>query len=189
MKIAKVMLESQSPYSQSKHIDVPKLDNEKHDEYENRTWRERCHVDEAGRIVIPPNAFKGALEGAARWLSMPIKGEGKKTYTKRFEAGIMILEGITLPVKATEVLRETLFVPSDGKPGGGRRVIKHFPQICDWSGALTVHVLDEKITEDVFLKHMEQAGKFIGVGRWRPERRGSYGRFAVKSLEWIDDAV
>ena len=48
-------------------------------------------------------------------------------------------------------------------------------------------MVDETITKDVLLKHLEQAGNFIGVGRWRPINGGMYGRFAVKALKEISE--
>ena len=50
---------------------------------------------------------------------------------------------------------------------------------------MTFFVLDETITEDVFLNHLTQAGQFIGIGRFRPRNNGFYGRFAVDKVEWV----
>ena len=40
----------------------------------------------------------------------------------------------------------------------------------------------ETITLSVFRKHLEEAGKFIGIGRFRPRNNGFYGRFEVKEI-------
>lgn len=75
-------------------------------------------------------------------------------------------------------------MPSDGVAGGGKRVDKCFPVIPQWQGTVTFYVLDETITEDVFRYHLEQAGSFVGIGRFRPRRGGFYGRFRVTDLKW-----
>jgi hypothetical protein len=190
MRIATATLQSISPYSQSKHYELPKLGRptgsatESSKAYEERTWRERCHVDAEGRIVIPPMAFKNCIAEIAKYLSVQVPGKGKTTYTKHFEAGLMVLEGLTLPVKKDEVHGEWLFVPADGKRGGGKRVLKCFPVIHEWKGAVTFHVLDDVISEEIFEQHLKDAGNFIGIGRFRPRNNGYYGRFEVKKIAW-----
>lgn len=178
-------LESISYYSQSRHYDVPALEREKKDDYEKRTWRERCNTNEAGNIFIPPMAFKNCITDAAQYLSIKIKGSGTSTYTKHFVAGILCVEGLDLGIKKDDVEGEWHFVPSDGKVGGGKRVNKCFPLIRKWSGEVEYIILDEIITEDIFTEVLAKAGQFIGIGRFRPQRRGYYGRFVVKSIKWI----
>lgn len=184
MKTAIVRLESITPYSQSRHYDTPRLPKESALDYENRTWADRLHVDNDGNVFIPPMAFKNCLSEVARFMGKQIPGKGKSTYTKHFEAGVLVMEPLVLPIKKDEVPRETYFVPADGKRGSGKRVTKHFPVIQKWAGDVTFYVLDETITEDVFREHLEEAGKFIGIGRFRPRNNGFYGRFAVKAVSW-----
>lgn len=187
MKTVTATLKSVSPYSQSKHYDsetAPKLDKESNGDYERRTWRERMHVQSDGRVMIPPMAFKNCLSEAAKYLSVQIKGKGKATYTKHIEAGILVVEPLVLPLKKDDVQGEWLFVPSDGKRGSGSRVNKCFPVIPNWEGDVTFLVFDETVTEDVFRHHLEEAGKFIGIGRFRPRNNGFYGRFSVEGLRW-----
>lgn len=73
---------------------------------------------------------------------------------------------------------------ADGKRGSGTRVPRTFPVIRQWHGKALFYVLDETITREVFQRYLEEAGKFIGVGRFRPRNGGFYGRFEVKSLDW-----
>ena len=184
MKTAIATLESMSPYSQSRAHEAESLPKEGKDAYEKRTWKERLHVDASGYVIIPPMAFKNCLSEAAKFLSMQIPGKGKATYTKHFEAGVLVLDPLRLSIKKTDVQDERLFVPADGQRGSGKRVWKHFPLITEWGGDVTYSILDETITEDVFAKVLEEAGKFIGIGRFRPRNNGYYGRFAVKKIKW-----
>lgn len=184
MRVATAHLESLSPYSQSRHYVVPKLDKEGPADFEARTWRERLHVDADGFVVMPPMAFKNCLSEIAKFLSVKIQGKGKSTYTKHFEAGVMVVEGLTLPLKKDDVAGEWLFVPSDGRRGGSSRVDKCFPVIQSWKGTVTFHIIDETITPEVFEQHLSEAGNFIGVGRFRPRNNGYYGRFKVKKVSW-----
>lgn len=91
MHIATVTLTSQSPYSQSKPHSTPKLNKENANDYEARTWHQRLHVDAEG-VVIPAMAFKNCLSEAAKFTSKQIPGKGKATYTKHFDAGVLVTE-------------------------------------------------------------------------------------------------
>jgi hypothetical protein len=185
MKTATVHLKSISAYSQSKHYETPKLEGENSRDYEERTWRDRLHSDENGEVYIPPMAFKNALSEAAKYIGMQIPGKGKSTYTKHIEAGVLVMETLPLGVKKEDVLGEWFFVPSDGIRGSGKRVSKCFPVIHKWEGVVTFHILDETVTEEVFTKHLTEAGKFIGIGRFRPRNNGFYGRFeVVGKVDW-----
>lgn len=184
MKTATVTLRGVSPYSQSKHYSTDKLPKELPKDFEARTWRDRLHTNEAGEVFIPPMAFKNCLSDAAKFLSIQIPGKGKSTYTKHIEAGVLVTDALVLPVKKEDVKGEWLFVPSDGTRGGGRRVEKCFPIIHQWGGEVTFYVLDETVTEDVFKNILEQAGAFIGIGRFRPRNNGFYGRFKVEKVVW-----
>lgn len=190
MRIAVAELESISPYSQSRHYEPEggrrptgtKTESAK--DTEARTWRERCHTHADGHLFIPPMAFKNCLAEIAKYLSVQIPGKGKSTYTKHFEAGVMVLDGLTLPETKGTVNGEWLFVPASGRRGDGKRVSKCFPVIASWKGDVTYHVLDDTISEEIFEQHLREAGNFIGIGRFRPRNNGYYGRFKVNRIHW-----
>lgn len=184
MRICEATLESVSAYSQSRYHNIPKLDKESAEDYEERTWRERLNTLDDGTVYVPPMAFKNALSEAAKYLSMRIPGKGKSTYTKHFESGILVLEPTPLGIKKDQVIGERRFVPSDGKRGGGSRVEKCFPIVPQWKASVTFHILDDTITPTVFEHHLREAGNLIGIGRFRPRNNGFYGRFRVLGAKW-----
>lgn len=184
MKTAIATLTSLSPYSQSKPIASDRKKGETAEDHEKRCWRERMHVNSDGIVFIPPMAFKNALSEAAKFLGMQIPGKGKSTYTKHFEAGVLVTDGPTLGVKKDDVEGEWLFLNSDGVRGSGKRVWKCYPVIPSWRVEVTYHVLDPVITEDVFRQILEESGSFIGLGRFRPRNNGYYGRFKVEDVRW-----
>ena len=67
MKTATCTLASVSPYSQSRSYshEVEKLSKESHEAYEERTWRNKCHTDKDGHVVIPPMTSK--IVTGKRW--------------------------------------------------------------------------------------------------------------------------
>jgi len=178
------VLEGVSPYSQRRYHNTPKEGKETHEEYERRTWREALHVDENGIVYIPAAAVKYCLDEAARFLGHKIPGRRGAQYTSHFERGVLVTEHIPLGVHKQDVEGVWLHVPADGKRGGTTRVERCFGRIPDWKARVTFFVFDEAITNDVFEEHLKQAGQFVGLGFWRPEKRGQWGRFAVKDIKW-----
>lgn len=182
--IATAELESVGAYGQSRFHGEDKLAKENADDYERRTWRLRTHANEEGNIFIPPMSFKNSLADAARFLSLQIPGQGKATYTKHFLSGIMVNEPLVLPIKRDDVAGTWLHLNADGKRGGGTRVMRCMPTIPKWSGTVKYYIMDEVITKDVFRQVLEESGKLIGIGYFRPQNGGYWGRFTVKSLKW-----
>ena len=41
-----------------------------------------------------------------------------------------------------------------------------------------------EVSKEVFEKHLKDAGRFIGLGRFRPRNNGTYGRFDSKIISW-----
>ena len=184
MRTAFAHLKSVSPYSQSKYIQTKKTRDQTHAEFEELSWRERMHSDADGNVFIPPMSFKNCLSEAAKYKPTQIPGKGKTTYTKHLEAGILCFSPLVLQVKASEVSGEWLHVPSDGRRGGTTRVEKCFPIIPAWDGVVEFLIVDDIIPEEIFQMYLEDAGRFIGVGRFRPRNNGYYGRFSVEKIDW-----
>lgn len=186
-RIATAHLKSISPYGPSKHVTVEKLDREPPDDYEKRTWRERCHYDpKTLEVFIPPMAFKGALDEAARRMGRKIKGKGNSTYTKHFEAGVMVMDPMPLGVKKDDIEGQWLFLNADGKRGGGTRVMRCMPFVPDWEGKVTFYIFDNIVTKQIFEETLEEAGALVGIGQFRPQNRGYQGRFEVIQVDWQD---
>lgn len=99
---------------------------------------------------------------------------------------MLVIDPLVLPIRGDEVRGEWLFVPADGKRGGGKRVDRCFPVIDAWAGDVTYHILDDTITPEVFELTLEKAGAFIGIGRFRPRNNGFYGRFKPVGFRWVN---
>jgi hypothetical protein len=200
---ARVVLRGVSPYSPSRAFQTEKPKKQDHDEFDERHWRERAHVDAKDRVAIPCQAFYLALLAAAMQNGEKIPGRGNKTYTESFTSGVFVepdndddgdMLTITAqngkPVPLPEVRMEKLYLPSDGEPafrarGASKRVWRRFPYVpAGWSVSLKFTVLSPNITKEVFFRHLRDSGLFVGVGRFRPANRGRYGRFFVEAAQW-----
>ena len=190
MEIAKVHFKSQegSELFFGKWIAEKKDTKETHAQFDARTWRKKIHVDKDDNVYLQPFALKNALESAAKWMSMPIPSEGKKTFTRRFQSGTLVVKRMYLKdwdgkqILLEDVKLKELPVPSDGKRGSGKRVVRAFPYVEEWQLDAEIFVLDEKIDENVMLLHLETVAMFIGFGSMRVENGGINGRSSVESF-------
>ena len=181
MKTFYADLTSLSWYAQGKHHITPKLPQELEQAYEERCVLQKLHTA-AGEVYIPPMAFKLCLLDTARYLSMPIPGKGKSTYTKHFKQGVQCTEPIMVGLKAEEVRIEKVFTlaqPNNPKSG---RVWKWFPIIEHWAGTLQILAIDDIFTIDVIRKHLQVAGGITGIGVWRPASGGLWGKFKLEDV-------
>lgn len=166
-----------------------KRDDETHSQLEERTWRKKAVVDDNGHLAVKSVAVQRSLLSAGSWLSLKLTKN--KTYTKRFESGVTSDQAYFPVHNGKKVLtvddvdRLDLYVPSDGKRGGQKRVWRSYPTLKPgWWIDGSLIVLDEAISEDVFRKHLETAGLYDGIGSMRVGRGGSNGRFVVDKLKF-----
>jgi hypothetical protein len=188
MRIAIATLSSASPYSQSREYasEIPKENGETPDDYDQRTWRNHCHVTPDGFVFIPPMSFKFAIQAGAKQKVIKIPGRKGGTMTKFFEAGLLVTDPLILPLHPDDLPADKIYAHANGKRGSGTRVWRRFPRIDSWQGDVVFNVLSDEITKDGFNDALVQAGGFIGIGRFRPEPPigGYYGRFKVEKIKW-----
>jgi predicted CxxxxCH...CXXCH cytochrome family protein len=176
-------IEGISPLCQSRYHAEPKLEGETDDAYDLRTWRKHLHI-KRDTVHIPQKAMHDALTSAAQYSKRKIPGQGKATWTQKFASGIALLNDIDLGIDPDTVDNVPVYCHSNGRPGSGSRVLRHFPIMPRWTATFEVIILDPIVTQDIFTDTLEQAGMYIGVGQNRPQNRGIHGRFRVLKIEW-----
>jgi hypothetical protein len=165
--------------------DTPKLNKERPDDYEERTWREKCTTDEHGNVCIPGIAPKMLLDAMAKRRGDKTKGKG--TFTKHFVGGVQPLDLYsTIGVRKDDIQCIKLWCHSTGQRGSGSRVLRWFPQAAVWKATINLGIVDDAILPHLLEEYMQEGGQVIGLGRWRPEQGGLNGRFKVKSIKWTN---
>lgn len=185
---ASITLKGLTPYSQSRAHDTPKLQGELHDDYDKRTWQEHAHINADGRVCIPAHAFHQSVIAAAKYSKKQIPGQGKATWTAKFTSGLMMVGGdVVLDRKAEDLQRVDIYANTDGVRGSGKRAMRRYPVLFEWQAETEIAILDPIITEDIFKEILGLAGLFIGLGRFRPEKGGTNGRFKMTKCDWQDN--
>lgn len=175
------------PYSQSAHLDEeddPKLPKESAADWDRRLWRRKALVDAEGHVVVPAMALKMAVDEAVKRLAIQLPGRGKTTYSKFFVAGQICSANWRIGVHIDDVTPQKVWANVDGVRGSGKRVKRLFPVYSRWAGVAQFHILDDVIPVEIFERALREAGQLIGIGRFRPEKGGLYGRFQVREFVW-----
>lgn len=181
---AHVMIKGIAPLSQSRMHGTPFVDGESHEDYDQRTWREKCNFDETGVVYVPAMALKQAMDAAAKRLSIPDPDNKRANFTKYFASDVICEQHLSIGIHKNDMAGITISANVDGVRGSGKRVPRRFPQTPEWKGSTTFLVMEEKIKPDIFERVLACAGRSIGVGQFRPERGGLNGRFEVVNVKY-----
>lgn len=144
----------------------------------------KAYADEKGILFIPgPNIF-AAIVAAGTFHKA---GKSKLTTMKSslIPAGLIVQELVcSLGTKDWEVDSRSVVIPSTGG-----RVMCHRPRIDKWSLTFTLDVDGSMFDPTLVRAVVDDAGKKIGLGDYRPARKGPFGRFVVKQWKVIPDKL
>lgn len=68
-------------------------------------------------------------------------------------------------------------------PATRGRVLRHRPMFDQWTIELTLQVDTDLIDAATVRKILDDAGNYVGIGDFRPARKGPYGRFRVDNWQ------
>jgi len=129
----------------------------------------------SGNLYVPGvNMWSSIVEGAAY-----VKGKGRASMQKPAAACILVTpEYLDLGTKAYEIDARPVVVPATKG-----RVVRYRPRLNDWKLTMQVE-WDPTLISDVQLRQiMDHAGQRVGVGDFRPQKKGPFGRFVVEHWE------
>ncbi len=90
-------------------------------------------------------------------------------------AGAITIEADLVPLRASEpVLRED---PRSIK--GQRSSLIYRAWFEEWEADLPVRFDADLFTEAQIMNLIARAGEQVGIGNWRPEKKGNFGRFSI----------
>lgn len=128
-----------------------------------------------GRLIIPqPNLLRCLVEGGR------FHKAGKKQITTKKESMLyscLDIEDTEIPIEHREPWR----VDSRPvvNPSTGGRFLCHRPMFDDWRLSFTLSADDEFINLNLVRAIVDDAGRRIGLGDYRPDRKGPFGKFVV----------
>lgn len=136
-------------------------------------WRNALYSDEKIGIYEPSEHVWGSMIKAASNFQIP--GRGKKTYKDLIKSGI-VLEPDKIPLgkkEPDEIDKRPVVIR-------GSRILRQRPMMKEgWKLSFSVNILDEQLQPEVVKRILVHAGKYIGIGDFRPR----FGRFEVIEFE------
>jgi hypothetical protein len=142
----------------------------------------RLYPGHNGKPMIPqPNLFRCLID-AGKFFK---HGKSKITTQKTSLIPACVeVQGLEFPIAHKEpwaVDTRAVRIPSTGG-----RILCHRPCFHDWELTFTVLIDTEMLGVKLFREIVDAAGKRIGLGDFRPDTKGPYGRFSVTRWEEQD---
>lgn len=137
-----------------------------HQEFLDATYR--C---EDGRYGFPAGGIKAALiEAAHKDIGLEKKLLRKSLFVRPDDkVNNLIAMETEEPIMREDVVRI----------GQSQTDIRYRPEFLDWAMTLKLEFDSQALSQENILNLIERAGFGVGLGEWRPEKDGEYGRFSV----------
>jgi hypothetical protein len=126
-----------------------------------------------GKPCLPAEMLEAAINGGVRKAKL-----GKQASAAVFvkQSALLDYEGPTDPKKLWEDKNFVLRVPVKIQQS---MVMRTRPIFKKWSATFTVDINTDLVETKDVLQWIKVAGAEIGIGDWRPQKRGHYGLFVI----------
>lgn len=159
---------------------APKQVKDPQAEYEAAFYR-IAHEDGPDTYGVPAIAFKQCTVNAARFFD--------KSVTMTDMRQTLFFRGVVTKADAQQLVEidgEARMREDVVKVGVNGRDLRYRPEFVKWSALLRVTFVAAKIDRGSVLSLIDAGGMGVGVGEWRPEKRGDYGTFAIDTAKDVE---
>jgi hypothetical protein len=136
-----------------------------------------AHESERKVIVLPSHNLLKSIQGASTFL--PKK---KSISIKKIITGGIFIDPAYLELSNQNWTIDARRVGADRGP----KPIRYRPRFDSWGVKFSLSYDERYLSEEEIRSLVDHAGSFIGVGTWRPERGGPFGRFQVVGWDSAD---
>lgn len=145
----------------------------------------KLYIGNNGNPMIPqPNLLRCLVEGG-RFTKI---GKSQVTTAKSSILYACVdVQGAEIPIihqQPWKVDTRAVRIPSTGG-----RILAHRPMFDDWALEFVVDLDTSILGEKLLRQIIDDAGKRIGMGDFRPQCKGPYGRFVVNKWEVVKIAL
>lgn len=138
------------------------------------------HVNSKGAVIVPYDWIFGCLVNAGRYFKV---GKRQLSTTKSsMLAGCMEINDPYFKLVNKGGWKVDTR-PIRNPVTGGRR-LRHRPCFDDWSFTFEVQIDTDVVSLNLFREVVDVGGRRVGVGDYRPDCRGPFGRFKV--IKWVE---
>lgn len=141
--------------------------------------KRKLYLDPQGNPVIPQPNLLRCLVDAGKFFK---QGRSKVTTQKSsLLAGCLDVLGVELPIRSRAGW--TVDTRPVRIPATGGRILCHRPCFHDWQVSFTLELDTDMLNLGLLREIVDAAGKRIGLGDFRPDCKGPFGKFVV--VEWV----
>ncbi|MGP1681195.1 MAG: hypothetical protein ACTS8S_02565 [Giesbergeria sp.] len=130
--------------------------------------------NDGGFIMPQPNLFRCVIDAGKYFKA----GKSKvTTMQSSLIPACLDIEGVEIPIIAKEpweVDTRAVRIPSTGG-----RILAHRPKFNNWRLTFTMRLDDSVMSPELLREIIDAAGSRIGLGDFRPDRKGPFGKFVV----------
>lgn len=145
----------------------------------------KLYVGLNGKLMIPqPNLLRSLVDGGS------FHKIGKKQVTTKKESMLYAcidIEGTEIELvhkQPWKVDTRAVRIPSTGG-----RILAHRPMFDDWSLSFVLDVDLSIMSARLMRQIVDDAGKRVGLGDFRPATKGPYGKYVVTLWQEVEEAV
>lgn len=189
MKNFKVVIKGETPYMQHR-MDTQKLEDwekkrgsiiERDDVAQEDAVRAEfhCYRNGNGKCYIPSEHLRGALINAGSYVKGKVGNTTKSM--KNIVAAMFFINPEHIELPEYDAIDKRSAVNKNVKA----RIITIRPKWTNWEVAFNLKVDNDSLTTETIQKIFEYAGRYVGIGSFRPTNNGMFGRFEVKELKEV----
>ena len=133
-----------------------------------------------GTIYQPSIHFISSMKKAGSRFQIP--GQGKATYRNLIGSGAVLISPDAIPhdKQSFEIdIRPVVIKSTKG------RIPRRRPIFKNWSLKFIIEYDEEDISSETIKEILDYAGRRVGVGDFRPENGGPFGRFMVTKFKEV----
>lgn len=140
-------------------------------------WQGLLYWDDELGIYMPTQNIRASIIGGAKLNKL---GMQIKRGTIMMEAKVPLDYGKKLTI---DQLWEQGYIDRRSVVVSQARVMAYRPKFAKWSLQATLTYDESTLDENQIIQSAENAGRFIGIGGFRPEKGGTFGRFDVEKVK------
>jgi hypothetical protein len=133
-----------------------------------------------GGTGMPVIAFKAATVSAARFYGKAVSMVGLRQQV--FFNGEIGVDGQMLArIEGAAKMREDVT-----RVGNGGADLRYRPEYREWRTTIDVTYVSSLLTRSSVLSLIDAGGMGVGVGEWRPEKKGDFGTYQIDQTREVE---
>jgi hypothetical protein len=145
----------------------------------DQDYKSAFYTIKGGGYGFPVIAFKAATVGASRFYGKDVTMTSLRQFM--FFQGEASVDGQALArIVGEPHMREDVVRVGMGTD------LRYRPQFDEWSTVLSIVFVTSALSRESVLSLLDAGGMGVGIGEWRPEKRGDFGCFRVDPTREVE---